>query len=118
MKIHTSHAEAAEEFVKDGERTQWHDETLWHVREKRDLAAHKLPEREILRDNASLIKESVLSYLDEQLIQFEKNALDNGVAVLWAKDAQEHNAHVLRFLQEHNIQNIVKSISILTEECG
>jgi L-lactate dehydrogenase complex protein LldF len=118
MKIHTSHAEAAEEFVKDGERTQWHDTTLWHVREKRDVAAHKLPEWEILRDNASRIKEYVLSHLDELLIQFEKNAQANGVEVLWAKDAQEHNAHVLRILQEHNIQNIVKSKSILTEECG
>jgi len=118
MKIHTSHAKAAEEFVKDEERTHWHDETLWHVREKRDLAAHKLPEWEILRDNASRIKDYVLSHLDELLIQFEKKALANGVEVLWARDGKEHNEHVLRILQENNIQHIVKSKSILTEECG
>ncbi|HLT07424.1 MAG TPA: lactate utilization protein B [Cyclobacteriaceae bacterium] len=118
MKIHTSHAKAAEEFVKDEERTHWHDETLWHVREKRDLAAHKLPEWEILRDNASRIKDYVLSHLDELLIQFEKKALANGVEVLWARDGKEHNEHVFRILQENNIQHIVKSKSILTEECG
>ena len=118
MKTHTSHAEAAEEFIKDEERTHWHDETLWHVREKRDVAAHKLPEWEILRDNASQVKEYVLSHLDELLIEFERNALANGVEVLWAKDADEHNEHVLNILQEHHIKNIVKSKSILTEECG
>src|SRR5690606_39996757 len=98
MKTNTSHAEAAEEFIKDEERTHWHDETLWHVREKRDVAAHKLPEWEILRDNASQIKDYVLSHLDELLIEFEKNAHANGVEVLWAKDADEHNEHVLNIL--------------------
>ena len=118
MKTHTSHAEAAEEFVKDEERTHWHDETLWHVREKRDIAAHKLPEWEQLRTNASEIKNYVLSHLDELLVDFEKNAQANGVEVLWAKDAQEHNEHVLQILQRHEVKNIVKSKSILTEECG
>src|SRR5690554_4794701 len=118
MKTHTNHAEAAEEFVKDEERTHWHDETLWHVREKRDVAAHKLPEWEQLRTNASLIKDYVLSHLDGLLIDFEKNAQANGVEVLWAKDAKEHNEHVLSILQKHQIKNIVKSKSILTEECG
>lgn len=118
MKSHTSHAEAAADFVRDEERTHWHDETLWHVREKRDVAAHKLPEWEILRENASQVKEYVLSHLDELLIEFEKNALANGAEVLWAKDAHEHNAHVLNLLQKHHIKNIVKSKSILTEECG
>ena len=118
MKTHTSHAEAAEEFVKDEERTHWHDETLWHVREKRDVAAHKLPEWEQLRTNASRIKDYVLSHLGGLLIDFEKNAQANGVEVLWAKDAKEHNEHVLSILQKHQIKNIVKSKSILTEECG
>ena len=118
MKTHTSHAEAAEDFVKDDKRTHWHDETLWHVREKRDVAAHKLPEWEQLRANASQIKDYVLSHLDELLVEFEKNAAANGVEVLWAKDAKEHNEHVLSILQKHQIKNIVKSKSILTEECG
>lgn len=118
MKTYKTHAEAAEEFLKDEERTHWHDETLWNVREKRDVAAHKLPEWETLRDNASLIKDHVLSNLDELLLEFEKNAQANGVEVLWAADAWEHNQHVLNILQKHKVKNVVKSKSILTEECG
>lgn len=118
MKTNKTHAEAAEEFVKDVERTHWHDETLWHVREKRDIAAQKIPEWEQLRENASGIKDYVLSHLDQLLQDFEKKALANGVEVLWAKDAREHNEHVLNILQTHQIKHIVKSKSILTEECG
>jgi L-lactate dehydrogenase complex protein LldF len=118
MKTNKTHAEAAEEFVKDEERTHWHDETLWHVREKRDVAAQKIPEWEQLRENASGIKDYVLSHLDQLLQDFEKNALANGVEVLWAKDAREHNELVLNILQTHQIEHIVKSKSILTEECG
>ncbi|WP_215225225.1 lactate utilization protein B [Echinicola shivajiensis] len=113
-----SHAQAAAEFIKDDARTHWHDETLWHVRQKRDLSAQGIPEWEKLRDTASATKDYVLSHLDELLEQFEANALANGVEVLWAKDAQEHNEHVYRILQENKVSNIVKSKSILTEECG
>ncbi|WP_232834820.1 lactate utilization protein B [Pleomorphovibrio marinus] len=113
-----THASAAEAFLKDSDRTQWHDETLWHVRKKRDTAAQKLPEWEQLRENASMVKDYVLSNMDTLLETFEKNAKANGIEVLWAKDAAEHNAHVLRILQENHVQNIVKSKSILTEECG
>ena len=33
------HSEAAALFNKDEKRVDWHDETLWFVREKRDKAA-------------------------------------------------------------------------------
>jgi L-lactate dehydrogenase complex protein LldF len=118
MKTNIKHAKAAEEFLKDEARTDWHDETLWHVRKKRDTAAQKLPEWEQLRDNASEVKDYVLSHLDELLLDFEKNARANGIEILWAKDGLEHNEHVLDILQKNGVQNIVKSKSILTEECG
>lgn len=117
MKEHIKHAEAAEDFVRDLDRTHWHDKTLWHVREKRDVVAQRIPEWEQLRDNASSIKDYVLSHLDSLLLKFEQNAKNNGVEVLWASDAREHNAHVLEILKRHQVKEIVKSKSILTEEC-
>src|SRR5690606_4367012 len=41
----------------------------------------------------------------------------NGVTVLWARDAAKHNHHVFDILKKHKANNIVKSKSILTEEC-
>lgn len=111
------HADKAEEFVKNKERSKWHDDTLWFVREKRDNISKTLPEWEYLRNTASAIKDNVLANLDEYLIQFEKAAQANGVEVLWAKDGHEHNELVYSILQKHNVKNLVKSKSILTEEC-
>ncbi|MDN3580986.1 lactate utilization protein B [Mucilaginibacter flavus] len=111
------HAELAAIFNRDEPRVDWHDETLWWVRAKRDIAAHKLPEWELLRETASQIKNNVLSNLSTYLEQFEANAIKNGVTVHWAADAEEHNQIVHKLLSERGINRMVKSKSMLTEEC-
>jgi L-lactate dehydrogenase complex protein LldF len=111
------HPELAEAFNRDEDRVNWHDNTLWFIREKRDKAAHQISEWEDLRTTASGIKNNVLSNLDNYLIEFEKNALANGVTVHWAMDAAEHNEIVHSILNIHGIDKMVKSKSMLTEEC-
>lgn len=112
-----SHPENATEFLKDQDRSKWHDETLWFVRDKRDRISKTIPEWEQLRELASQVKDNVLANLGSYLEDFERNALNNGIKIHWAADAEEHNQHVLRILQEKNCKAIVKSKSILTEEC-
>jgi L-lactate dehydrogenase complex protein LldF len=112
------HAELALDFNIDEKRVDWHDETLWWIRAKRDKAVHQLPEWEALREAASLIKHNVLANLDTYLLQFEANATANGIKVHWAADAAEHNKIVHRILNDMRITRIVKSKSMLTEECG
>jgi L-lactate dehydrogenase complex protein LldF len=112
-----SHAEATEEFIKDEARTDWHDETLWYVRAKRDLAVHGIPEWEQLREWASQIKNHTLSDLNNYLTSFEKNAVANGIQIHWAADAEEHNRIIHKIIKDNSIKKIVKSKSMLTEEC-
>ncbi|MDB5340127.1 MAG: hypothetical protein JWN70_5746 [Planctomycetaceae bacterium] len=111
------HPSRAAKFVKDDARSHWHDETLWFVRVKRDRAAQALPEWEHLRETASAIKANVAANLADYLEQFEKNANRLGVKVHWARDAAEHNDIVLGLLQQHGVKKVVKSKSMLTEEC-
>ncbi len=113
-----THAELADKFNRDVERVNWHDQTLWFVREKRDKAAHKIAEWEQLREAASQIKNNVLSNLHDYLVEFEQNALRNGIHVHWASNAQEHNEIVHSIIKKHNVAHLVKSKSMLTEECG
>jgi len=115
---HVDHAAAAAAFNADVERTEWHDESLWFVREKRDRAAAAVPDWEALRERASTIKEHALTHLDDYLIQFEENATRNGMHVHWARDADEHNRIVHGILSEAGARKLVKSKSMLTEECG
>ncbi len=115
--MNPKHADLAEQFIADEPRTNWHDETLWFVREKRDKAAHGLPEWEQLREWASQIKNHTLSNLSNYLKDFEEKAKANGIIVHWAADGEEHNQIVHGIIRKHNIKKIVKSKSMLTEEC-
>jgi L-lactate dehydrogenase complex protein LldF len=95
-----------------------HDERLWDLRMKRDAQMHAIPEWEELRELASRIKEHTLAHLDEYLEQFEANAQANGVHVHWAEDGAAHNRIVHGILRDHGAKRLIKSKSMLTEECG
>jgi len=112
-----SHSQKAETFNKDEDKVNWHDKALWFVREKRDTAAHKVKGWEYLRELASGIKANVLSDLDSYLEEFEQNAQKNGIKVHWASNAEEHNLIVHKILAKNNAKKVVKSKSMLTEEC-
>lgn len=117
VKDNANHSDLAARFNRDEERVNWHDKTLWFVREKRDKAAWQVPEWEMLRETASQIKNNVLGNLHEYLLQFEKNAQANGITVHWAATPEEHNMIVHSIIKKHGVKNIVKSKSMLTEEC-
>lgn len=112
-----SHPPLAAAFVADLPRAHWHDATLWMVRSKRDKASHSLPEWETLRDKAAQIKAATMSRLADYLEQFERNATALGAQVHWARDAAEHNQIVHGILTRHGVKRLVKSKSMLTEEC-
>jgi L-lactate dehydrogenase complex protein LldF len=117
MENNKDHAELAQVFNADEERVDWHDKTLWFVRHKRDIAVRKVSEWEQLRELGSQIKNHTLSNLDQYLIEFEKKASENGVKIHWAADASEHNTIILDIIRKNNIRDVVKSKSMLTEEC-
>ena len=113
----TLHTSAAKGFLKDSEKAKWHDATFWSVRGKRDNIAMHLDEWEQLRQMASDIKKHTITHLDHYLDLFASNAERNGAIVHWAKDAEEFNSIVLDIIKSHGVSKMVKSKSMLTEEC-
>ena len=111
------HAEAASHFIAHKQHEAFHDARLWDLRKKRDREAHAIPEWEELRQLASDIKEHTLAHLADYLEEFESNAIANGIQVHWARDAAEHNQIVFDTLSARNARLLVKSKSMLTEEC-
>jgi len=110
------HNELAIKFYKkQGPR---HDRALWTIREKRDKAIKEVKEWEILRTKASKIKDYVIENLKELVDEFIKNTKKAGIDVYFAKDDKEHNEIVLKLINEINAKKVVKSKSMLTEECG
>ncbi len=111
------HAEASSVFIKARDHIEFHDRRLWDLRKKRDRESGALPEWEELRSLASAIKEHTLTHLADYLEEFERNATQNGVKVHWARDAAEHNAIVFDILASERARTLVKSKSMLTDEC-
>ncbi len=113
----TLHSKAAERYLQDEAVVQRHDNTFFGVRQKRDRMAQALPEWEDLREAADQIKRHTVTHLADYLEQFEQSAQTNGVHVHWAEDAQEYNRIVHSILAERGVKKVVKSKSMLTEEC-
>ena len=111
------HAEASSKFIEIKDHADFHDKRLWDLRRKRDGESGDIPEWEALRELASAIKEHTLTHLADYLEQFERNATANGMVVHWARDAAEHNQIVFDILQAHDATTLVKSKSMLTDEC-
>ncbi len=112
-----SHAKLALPLVSDPARLHWHDQALWFVRLKRDRMAAAVPEWEALRAHAAALKAHVRGRLADYLEQCEREATRRGARIHWARDAEEHDRIVHGLLAERGITRVVKSKSMLTEEC-
>src|SRR6202789_2717918 len=119
QQIKADPAKAAEFFIiHDQIHEPMHDAFLWATMQRRDAEAAAVPEWEELREIASQIKEHTLTHLDHYLEEFESNATKRGALVHWAIDAAEHNAIVYSILEERGVKELIKSKSMLQEECG
>ena len=112
-----SHSTLARAHLMNPSRAAWHDGALWHVRERRDIAVRSVPEWESLREHAAQIKRHALANLGPYLEQFEAEATATGATVHWAENGSELCTTVTSLLKERGISEVVKSKSMLTEEC-
>ena len=129
-KIHKNSLRIKEPFVIiNGKKSYYQRPLVWELEDKQLLIESiynsvdcgkiliRLKGWEELRDLGHGIKAHMLSNLDNYLIQFEENAIKNGIQVHWAANGEEHNKIVLDIIKENNAKKVVKSKSMLTEEC-
>ncbi|RIL05978.1 MAG: 4Fe-4S ferredoxin, partial [Proteobacteria bacterium] len=95
-----------------------HDAAVWSLRAKRDAAAAQVPDFEALRTRAAAIKDHVLDHLGAYLERFEASATAARAVVHWAPDARAACEIVEGLLRARGARRVVKSKSMLTEECG
>lgn len=113
----------AKKFKEDSEKIAFnlrHRNTIKFNISKYNAAVEKGRERyenlALARNQAAYLKRSILSNWHEYLCEFEKNAIKNGIEVLWAKDAQEAREYLSKIILENNAKLLVKSKSMTTEE--
>ncbi|HTO55872.1 MAG TPA: lactate utilization protein B [Myxococcota bacterium] len=108
----------AETSLPRGPRLTAHDAAVHALREKRDAAGRAEPDFERLRDQAQAVKAHTLDQLDVYLERFEASAQAAGARVHFAADAAELRQIVSGLLAAKGARRVVKSKSMLTEECG
>ena len=73
---------------------------------------------EAIRDAAAEIRERTLAELDVYLEEFERNAKARGAEVHWAETHNDVNRIVCELARRHGALKVVKSKSMVTEECA
>ena len=86
--------------------------------DSRATAIAELPNFTEIRDAAADIRERAVSHLDSYLLRFEREATARGAVVHWAEDIEDVNRLVVEIARRHGVRKVVKSKSMVTEECG
>jgi len=109
-------------FLKDSEIAfdRKHRRTIGFNMSKYSQSAQKGKERyknmELAKQRASYIKAKTIANLAEYLEEFERNAENNGIQVVWARDGEEAVSEILAILKKENARLLVKSKSMISEE--
>ena len=71
---------------------------------------------DLAKERASYLKEKVASNLSHYLLEFEKNAQNNGIEIIWARNGEEAVSEIIKVLNENKAKLLVKSKSMISEE--
>jgi len=83
---------------------------------KVDEGKHQFFDFDTARQRANFLKWRSIEQLDRYLIEFEANFIKRGGKVIWANDAEEAIAEMLKILKSVDAKSVVKSKSMTTEE--
>ena len=76
----------------------------------------QMADQALAREQSVAIRENAVENLPELLETFEKNAVKNGMEVLWAADAEEARSIIKDLVKKHEAKVITKGKSMISEE--
>jgi L-lactate dehydrogenase complex protein LldF len=88
------------------------------IRAKRAAVVDELPDWQALRDAGSATKARAMATLPAQLERLEAAVTAAGGTVHWARDAAEANAIVAGIAHVHEVREVIKVKSMVTDEIG
>jgi L-lactate dehydrogenase complex protein LldF len=107
---------AARESLQDTQLRRNLGHATRAIRAKRADVVGEVPDWEELRSAGEAIKDRVLAGLDGYLEQLEESVTNAGGRVHWARDGDEANGIVREIAQAHDVSEVVKVKSIVTDE--
>ncbi len=112
-----SHPAEAARFVADDERAHWHDRALWFVRPSATAWPRRCPNGKSCGMRVA-IKQHTMSHLagPAGAVRTQRDS-DRGDRPLGRATPPSTTRSCSRILQRHKVTRVVKSKSMLTEEC-
>jgi L-lactate dehydrogenase complex protein LldF len=114
---------AAQEFLRRADEKAFdlrHRDTIRHGIDSYEAAHNRGKARfsdwQAARDRSAQIKAEALSKLHQYLLQFEQAIQSRGGHVFWAANSEEARNYVLDLARKCNVQRVIKSKSMVTEE--
>ena len=107
-----------QQALDQGDRVAGFDRRIWQLHTRRTVAVEARRDWQELREKAAAIKAHTLARLDHYLEQFADQAEAAGAKLHYAADGGELNRIVADLLRAHGAQDVTKSKSMTTEECG
>ena len=80
------------------------------------LGKQQFTDLHLARERAKNIKWKAIETLDKQLEDFETNFTRRGGKIIWAENAEQALAEILKICKEKKCRTVVKSKSMVTEE--
>lgn len=110
-------------FIKDSERKAFdlehRNKIKFNITKYDDAVEQGLgfyKNLDLARKRAHAAKHKVVNNLDKYLIEFASNFEKNGGKIIWATNTDQAVEEILGVLQKNNVQRVVKSKSMTTEE--
>ncbi|RLD86061.1 MAG: [Fe-S]-binding protein [Bacteroidetes bacterium] len=110
-------------FLRDADKVSFdlkHRKTIKFNMSKYDAAVEigflRYKDKEKAKESTAYKKRDAIKKLDESLLEFEANAIKNGINVHWALDESESHDIIGKILDQHNAKMVVKMKSMTTEE--
>jgi L-lactate dehydrogenase complex protein LldF len=108
--------EAARHALADEQQRENLRRATKTIRTKRARAVAEIDEWEALRLAGAAIKDETMARLPELLDELERNVVEAGGVIHWARDAAEANAIVVGLVQAAGADEVVKVKSMATQE--
>lgn len=94
------------------------DRTAGTAEKKRAAALDDFPQYAAVRERGKQIKDHVIANLAHYLVEFERNAIESGARVHWARTSEEACRIVVDICNSVGAKRVTRSKSMLGEEIG
>ncbi|GAB4395619.1 MAG: lactate utilization protein B [Microscillaceae bacterium] len=119
MSVSENHFSQKSQEWSTSFRLRQHLQAAWQQHfQQQSLALNQFQDWELARSRAAYLRAETLQHLAQQLETFESNFNKQGGELLWARNAEEAQAHLRQLIQRYGFDTLAYSPALILLEIG